>query len=59
MKKSSKLAFVLAACLGVAGAAYASDDKEDNGSDLACKLFPMLCGVSTQGGNGGGVEPPK
>ena len=53
-----KLSLLIAACLCMVGFAYAKEDKEDEPA-LLCKISPLFCGVTTQGGNGGGLEPPK
>ncbi|MCC2615965.1 hypothetical protein LJ739_06900 [Aestuariibacter halophilus] len=62
MKNKIAKGLVLVFGLGVSGVMLAQDvtaaTPEDDTSTF-CDLFPILCQVTTQGGNGGGEEPPK
>lgn len=42
------------------GFANANDekDKDDEIKKVVCSILPSYCGATTQGGNGGGYEPP-
>lgn len=61
MKKLKlKLALFITACLCMVGFANADDkkDKDDEIKKVVCSFLPTYCGATTQGGNGGGYEPP-
>jgi hypothetical protein len=55
---NKKFCLVIAACLCIVGFANADEDKEEKPSSVICDLYPAYCGATTQGGNGGGYEPP-
>ena len=56
-----KVRVVLICCVALLGfSAFASESNgEGDETSLFCKIFPIACGATTNGGNGNGNQPPK